>query len=120
MLVEALPELYFDDAGGVVANHLLHVLQDAPQHNQAGHRYQGGYKGGEAPGVFVNDLDDYHGGNRQAGHTGCDCQQSNKGREKDSETHALRQREKTGIKVHLRLPQRKGLQGRASNSSDFS
>ena len=90
MFVQPLPQRHLDDAGGVVADDLLEVLQPDPRQDQTGHGHQGPEERGELR-PLVDDPDDDDRGDGQPGDSGDDGQHANQGGQQDPPPDALGQ-----------------------------
>ena len=90
MLVEPLPQPHLHDAGGMVADHLLQVLQPRAGHNEGRHDCQRPSKGGERR-PFLDYLDDNNGRNHQPGNPGSGRQHTHQGGQNDPPSDVLGQ-----------------------------
>lgn len=99
VLVQVLAKLYLDYARGMVADHVLEVLEPATEDHQPGHGQERHVQAGEGR-PFVDDFDDDDPGHGQPGHAGHHSQQPHQGRQQDSQPHSPGQCDEPGIKVH--------------------
>ena len=111
VFVQALAQLHLDQAGSMMAHHLLQVLQAGPRHDQRGHYHQRPgkrFKGG----VAANHLYDDHGCNGQSGHACSRCQHAHNRGYDDAPTNVRGQCQQPRVQIHCYITSPYGLPSR--------